>query len=479
MDTVQTEQENLRVQARLEKLLNRLPGLVYRCKILSADEASFQPNFTFRLEYASAGSEQLLGIPAKDMVNQCWNTVERMTLAADLERTRKTIYDKIVAHEPWQVIYRLLLPDGSTKWVWDQGEALYDAQGLPIYVEGIMLDVSEQKFSELALQEENRELKSSLENADKLGSIVGKSQAMHSVYAKILKAAETDANVLLYGETGCGKDLVARAIHKYSARRGNYVPVNCGAIPENLLESEFFGYTKGAFTGATTSKDGFLAAANNGTLFLDEIGELPLNLQVKLLRVLESKTYTPLGSNQTKESNFRLIAATNRDLAELVREGKARADFYYRINVLTITIPPLRERKEDIPLLIKAWRERNDIPLEISHKTRLAMGHYDWPGNVRELYNFLDRYVVFGENAACDVLKKTEPLLPQITEGVTLAEAIKALETEMIVKTLEKCCWHRGKTAQLLGLNLRTLQRKMKSLHIQGQNGNSRKEPSN
>ncbi|MBQ7739243.1 MAG: sigma 54-interacting transcriptional regulator, partial [Desulfovibrionaceae bacterium] len=331
MDIRQTEAENLRVQARLEKLLNRLPCLVYRCKLEYEPKDGFLPNFSYRLEYVSAGSEQLLGIPPSDMVNKRWNTVERMTIHHDLERTRKQIYDKIVAHEPWQVMYRLILPDGTVKWVWDQGEALYDEANQPLYVEGIMLDVSEQKFLELSLQEENLQLKSNLENADRLGPIVGKSAAMRTVYARIMKAAETEANVLLYGETGCGKDVVARTIHQYSARKGNYVAVNCGAIPENLLESEFFGFSKGAFTGATTNKEGFLAAANNGTLFLDEIGELPLNLQVKLLRVLETKTYTPLGSNLTKHSQFRLIAATNRDLAALVREGKARADFYYRI----------------------------------------------------------------------------------------------------------------------------------------------------
>ncbi|MBQ9453198.1 MAG: sigma 54-interacting transcriptional regulator [Desulfovibrio sp.] len=457
---MQTEQENIRVQARLERLLNRLPGLVYRCKI--------EEGFTLRLEYASAGSENLLGIPASEMVDKRWNTVERMTVSADLERMRKHIYDKVVAHEPWQVIYRLQLPQGGVKWIWDQGEAIYSEDGVPLYLEGIMLDVSEQKFQELALQDENRQLKLSMEQADSLGEIVGKSEAMHKVYGLILKAAETDTNVIIYGETGCGKDIVARAIHNYSGRKGGYVPVNCGAIPENLLESEFFGHAKGAFTGATAAKEGFITAADNGTLFLDEIGELPVNLQVKFLRVLETKSYTPLGCTAPRSSNFRLIAATNRDLAAQVREGKARADFYYRINVLTINLPPLRERKEDLPLLINAWSSRHGIDLQLTRQVRLAMSRYNWPGNVRELHNFLDRYATFGESAA-EFLDSEEFPLPSASEGQTLADATRRLEHALILKTLEKCHWQRGRTAAALGLNLRTLQRKMKALHIRGQ----------
>ena len=457
LESVQVEKDNERVKARLDKLLNRLPALVYRCKL----DEDFNPI----LEYASKGSENLLGISAEEMVSQRWNTIERMTLPQDLQHIRSVIYDKIVAHEPYQIMYRLHLPEGRIKWVWDQGEAIYSDDGKPLYLEGLMMDVSEQKFQELALQDENRQLKFNMEHAEGLGNIVGKSEAMHKVYSLILKAAETDTNVIIYGETGCGKDLVASVIHNFSGRKGNYVPVNCGAIPENLLESEFFGYARGAFTGATTAKEGFVGVAHNGTLFLDEIGELPVNLQVKFLRVLETKMYTPLGSTTQKLSSFRLIAATNRDMAALVREKKARADFYYRVNVLVINIPPLRERKEDLPLLINAWSERNGINLSLSHQVRLAMSHYDWPGNVRELHNFLDRYAIFGQSAV-ELLGTAEIRMPAIREGQSLADAISTLEQSIILKTLEKCRWHRGQTAMALGLNLRTLQRKMKSLGI-------------
>lgn len=457
MDALQTHKDNERVTARLEKLLNRLPGLVYRCKI--------HEDFSMVLEYASKGSENLLGIPAEEMLAQRWNTIERMIVPSELEKVRKAIYDKIVAHEPYQIMYRLILPDGHVKWAWDQGEAIYDKNGNPLYLEGLMLDVSEQKFQELALQDENRQLRLNMEHSNGLGSIVGKSEAMRAVYSRILKAAESDANVVIYGETGCGKDIVARTIHNLSGCKGEYVPVNCGAIPETLLESEFFGYARGAFTGATAAREGFVAAAHNGTLFLDEIGELPTSLQVKFLRVLETKHYRPLGTTEQKRSSFRLIAATNRDLAALVEEKKTRADFYYRINVLVITIPPLRERKEDLPLLVEAWNARNGLELALPHQVRLAMNRYHWPGNVRELHNFLDRYVAFGQSAA-DALGGVESTMPPVSEGQSLNDATRQLEKNIIMKTLERFRWHRGHTAQALGLNLRTLQRKMKSLGI-------------
>ena len=358
MDPVQTEKDNERVKARLEKLLNRLPGLVYRCRI--------EEGFQLTLEYASSGSENLLGIPAEDMVEKRWNTIERMTVPADLKGMRSTICDSIVAHEPYQVMYRLLLPGGRVKWVWDQGEAIYDDDGTPLYLEGLMMDVSEQKFQELALQDENRQLKLSVEHADCLGSIVGKSEAMHKVYSLILKAAETDTNVIIYGETGCGKDIVARAIHNYSGRKGAYVPVNCGAIPENLLESEFFGFTRGAFTGAERAREGLLLAAHKGTLFLDEVGDLPLVMQGAFLRALELRRFRPVGEVHEVDSDFRLVAATNRDLEGMARTGQFRGDLLYRLQGITIVIPPLRERRDEIPGLarqaVTAFCLRNDLP---------------------------------------------------------------------------------------------------------------------
>ena len=232
------------------------------------------------------------------------------------------------------------------------------------------------------------------------------------------------------------------------------------------MESEFFGHTKGAFSGATGNKEGYIGAANNGTLFLDEIGELPLQLQVKLLRALENKMYTPVGGTAPRESSFRLIAATNQDLTRMVREKTMRSDFYYRVHVLSITLPPLRERLADLPLLTAAWMEKRGTSIDIPLPVRLAMEHYGWPGNIRELYNFLDRYAAFGE-AALDSpgeAGRAGLVLPDFHDGLTLEDATLQMEERMIRQALEKCRWKRGEAAAALGLNLRTLQRKMKRL---------------
>lgn len=447
-------------QATFLRFLNHLPGLAYRCKINNDYSESV-------LEFASSGSIDLLGMTPEELVRDNFNTFERMTPAADLRMVKQRIRDSIVTHTPYQLMYRLNLPTGKVKWIWDQGEAVYDQNGDARYLEGLIMDVSEQKFQELALQEENRQLKLSADRISGLGPIVGKSEGMHQVYNRILKAAESDTNVIIYGETGCGKDLVARTIHDYSGRKGAYVPVNCGAIPESLLESEFFGHTKGSFSGAVANKDGYIAAAHNGTLFLDEIGELPMHLQVKLLRAIENKMYTPLGSHTPRTSNFRLVAATNQDLAKLVREKKTRSDFYYRINVLSITLPPLREREGDLALLIEAWCDRHNTRLNIPLNVRHYLEKYSWPGNVRELHNFLARYATFGEAALEGLGDLAETaLLAPAPEGLSLEEATLQLEDRMIRHALERCRWRRKDAAVYLGLNLRTLQRKMKRLGI-------------
>lgn len=447
------------VHASYFRLLNHLPGMAYRCKIIE--------DFNYILEFASRGSSALLDMTPEELVSGKSNTIEKMMVfPGDLQSVRILIHDSLVAKQPYQIMYRVTLPSGKIKWIWDQGEGVYDADGKALYLEGLMMDISEQKFQELALQEENQRLKISVNNLSGLGNIVGKSEAMRQVYNLILKVAENDTNVIIYGETGSGKDLVAKAIHEYSGRRGAYIPVNCGAIPEQLLESEFFGHTKGAFSGAHAQKDGYVAAAHNGTLFLDEIGELPIHLQVKLLRAIENKMYTPVGGNSPKTSNFRLVAATNQDLAQLVRDKKMRSDFYYRVNVLSITLPPLRERAGDIPLLVDAYFERKNLNMSIPLQVRLVMEHYEWPGNVRELHNFLDRYATFGDEALQGLGEagKINMLLASQYSGFTLESAVLQLEEHLIGQALEHCHWRRTEAAACLGINLRTLQRKMKRL---------------
>lgn len=457
------------------RLLNHIPGLVYQCRVLPPPAPGAKHDYV--LEFASKGSDALLGLTPEEMVGGNWNTVERMMLPDDREKVRREMEASYAERRPYQLRYRLTLPSGRVKWIWDQGEGVFaPGSDEPYCLQGLMMDISDQKFVELELQEENRQLKASAENLYGLGPIVGQSPAMRQVYAHILKAAESDTNVIIYGETGVGKDMVAQAVHGFSGRKGAYVPVNCGAIPEQLMESEFFGHVKGAFSGAYAHKEGYIAAARNGTLFLDEIGELPLHLQVKLLRALENKMYTPVGGHTPKESSFRLIAATNRDLAGMVREGKMRSDFYYRVHVLSLTLPPLRERPGDIPLLAAAWMERKGVDMALPLHVRLAMEHYRWPGNVRELHNFLDRYLAFGD-AALESLGdagKLDALFTAPPAGTSLEAATLRLEERMIRQALEQTRWRRGDAAQLLGLNLRTLQRKMKRLGMndRGEGGN-------
>ncbi|NJB66501.1 PAS domain S-box-containing protein [Desulfobaculum xiamenense] len=459
-------------ETRLARLLHNLPGMAYRCRI--------DADLNNTLEFASRGSLELLGFTPDEMVRDNWNTIERMTHPEDLSRIQQEARMAILEHRPYQLMYRVTMSSGDIKWIWDQGEPGYDENGVPQTLDGIILDVSAQKLREVELKQENERLRSSLKGRYRFGDIVGCSDAMQQVYRLVMKAAESGTNVIIYGETGTGKDLVARTIHDLNTRDGKFVPVNCGAIPEQLLESEFFGHKRGAFSGANADKPGLLAAANGGTLFLDEVGELDLNLQVKLLRALESKQYTPVGETVPRRSDFRIIAATNRDLKEMVRKGDMRADFFYRIHVLPVTVPPLRDRREDIPLLIDHFLSRQGgeggrttIPTAV----RIALEDYDWPGNVRELQNVLDRYVAFGEINFSDVRLTEEAVLASAaTAGLvtvaepdcsgTLKDAVERLERIMIVKALETCRWRRNEAADILGLNIRTMQRKIRRYGI-------------
>ena len=316
--------------------------------------------------------------------------------------------------------------------------------------------------------EENRRLLDVLRERSRPEMFVGRSPGLRAVLTQLAQVAPTSATVLLLGESGTGKELAANTIHAGSPRAGHpFIKINCAALPEGLIESELFGHEKGAFTGAVGMRKGRFEAADGGTLFLDEIGELPIHLQVKLLRAIENKMYTPVGSNTPKVSSFHLVAATNQDLSKMVLEKKMRSDFYYRVHVLSITLPPLRERHGDIPLLVEAYMERKGISCALPLQVRLAMEHYDWPGNVRELHNFLDRYTAFGDVALESLgdAGKTELLFPALHhEGLTLETATLQLEERLIRQALERCRWRRGDAAEALGLNLRTLQRKMKRL---------------
>jgi DNA-binding NtrC family response regulator len=304
-------------------------------------------------------------------------------------------------------------------------------------------------------------------NRERFGRIIGRSAAMQPVYDLIEKAAAADVNVIIYGESGTGKELVAHAIHDLSNRKtGSFVPVNCGAIPEPLMESEFFGHRKGAFTGAVIDKHGFLDLARGGTLFLDELGEIGHGIQVKLLRAIDGGGYMPIGGLQLRMPDLRIIAATNRDVAAQLRSGAIREDFFYRIHVIPIHLPPLRERREDIPLLIDHFVERfgkGKRPQLLSPQVMKSLTAHDWPGNVRELQNTVYRYLTLNTldfaHAAPPAPREAQPAEP---EGGGLDAMVQQFEKQLILQALERHRWQREVTAEALGIHRKTLFSKMK-----------------
>ncbi|MBI3328260.1 MAG: sigma-54-dependent Fis family transcriptional regulator, partial [Nitrospinae bacterium] len=316
----------------------------------------------------------------------------------------------------------------------------------------------------------NRHLKRELRERYRFENIVGTSEAMEQVYRLIEKVSAISSNVLITGESGTGKELVARAIHYNSERaEGPFVPLNCGALTESLLESELFGHIKGAFTGAIANQEGFFRKADGGTLFLDEISEVSPALQVKLLRAIQEREVIPVGGRDPSKFDVRLIAATNKDPEKEVTRGAFREDLFYRINVISIALPPLRHRKEDIPLLgnhfLQKYAERFGKPrTKISAEAMRVLVNHDWPGNVRELENIIERAVALSEGDTIvmgdfpEKIVQAKIHLPDIDD---YAMTLDALEEQHIKKVLHKTAGDKVKAAQILGINLSTLYRKL------------------
>jgi two-component system response regulator AtoC len=307
---------------------------------------------------------------------------------------------------------------------------------------------------------------------------------MQALFDKVRKVASSKTTILVTGESGTGKELFARAIHYQSQRRDRaFVAINCGAIPENLLESELFGHVRGAFTGATGHKRGLFEEASGGTIFLDEIGELPLALQVKLLRVLQEEEIRKVGDTRTIKINARVIAATARNLEEEVRQGRFREELFYRLNVVTVNVPPLRERREDIPLLLEHYTERfslaNNRPAREPSPSALQMLlRYDWPGNVRELVNVIEQAVLLSEGERVEPVDLPETLHQGRTEtdsvpieGFDLKRNRAVFERHLISDALRECGGSRTRAAQLLGISLRSLMYKMKEYGVDREGG--------
>ncbi len=356
----------------------------------------------------------------------------------------------------------------------------YDFYQKPIEL-GELKVILKRAYHLAGLEEENRRLQNSLGSRKAaLSGMFGQCPQMQEVFTMIRKVSSCDVPVLVLGESGTGKELVARAIHERSLKKdGTFIPINCGAIPENLLESELFGHEKGAFTGAQARVQGKVEFAHKGTLFLDEIGELPLSLQVKLLRFLQEKSIQRVGGREDIEVETRIIAATNIDIEKAIRNGDFRDDLYYRIGVLTISLPPLRDRGEDIILLANLFLRR--FGDELGRKIRgfspaavEAIQAYDWPGNVRELENKIKRGVIMAETSVLDPaeLGLSEPHPPPVAEALptlvhqmeslTLKEARDRLENDMVISAIQKQAGNIAKAAEVLGISRPTLYDLMK-----------------
>lgn len=343
-----------------------------------------------------------------------------------------------------------------------------------------LMSLIEKALTHKKLQQENQQLRSELNKKYKFDQIVGNSEQIQNVLRLVERVADSDSTVLVHGESGTGKELIARAIHYNSPRStGPFIPINCGAIPAELLESELFGHIKGAFTGAIANRVGRFELADGGTLFLDEIGDLDPSLQVKLLRALQERKFEPVGSTKTVSVNVRVIAATNVNLEEAVDNGRFREDLFYRLNVIPITVPPLRERKSDIPLLLTHFidifnRSKNRGLTGINSDALESLINYAWPGNIRELENLVERLTILkgqGQVDLSDLPAKYKSVKTVSTDigaldipenGMDFNSAVDAYENALILKALEKTGWNRNQAASLLRLNRTTLVEKIK-----------------
>jgi DNA-binding NtrC family response regulator len=334
-------------------------------------------------------------------------------------------------------------------------------------LEAVILKAGEKR----TLERQNIVLRQELARRDRFDEFVGRSQALQHILQLIAKIAATDSTVLIQGESGVGKELAARAIHRHSARRENpFIVVDCTSLHEELLQSELFGHEKGAFTGAVALKHGLFEVADTGTMFLDEIGEMSIGLQSKLLRVLETGTFRRVGGVKDIHADVRIIAATNKDLKQLVAAGRFREDLYYRLNVVTIVIPPVRQRREDIPVLVSHFIERSIVPGKqkrgISKEALDLLVHYDWPGNVRELRNVLERALILSEGeqiGADDLPSNLRVRLPFLSEAVDAEHpSLEQVEKLYIGKLLKEFGGNRSKVAKVLNISERNLYRKIK-----------------
>jgi len=425
----------------------------------SIADGVFTVNKDWLITSFNKAAEDITGIPKEEAIGRRCCDVFRASICETSCALRQTLKDgKSIVN---QVIY-IIDSDGEKIPVSISTALLKDEEGNIIGGVETFRDLS-------ALEQLRRELEKSYSFQD----IISKNSKMHRIFDILPAVAESDSTVLIEGESGTGKELVARALHDLSARRDKpIVTINCGALPDTLLEAELFGYKAGAFTDARRDKPGRFAVAEGGTVFLDEIGDVSPALQVRLLRVLQERVYEPLGSNETLKADVRIIAATNKKLESLVKKGTFRQDLYYRINVIKFSLPQLKERKEDIPLLVDHFLNQlnlmnNKQVTDISPSALAVLMNHDFPGNVRELKNIIEHASVLARKSIIQTEDLPGYLVPdqesEPIEGVSLDD----LEKRLIITTLRKHNGDRGLTANELGIHKTTLWRKMKRLGIE------------
>lgn len=447
-------------ESKLTGILEAFEGFIYIC------------TRDYRVSYMNRALKHFIG---RDTAGEpCYRAIYGLDAPCEWCGNRRVFAGETVKYE--------FRRPGDGRWCYAVSSPVFGEEDAVMGRQTVVIDIHERKQAELAVKQreevlhrENIRLRSVLKGSFRFGNIVGKSLVMHQVYEMILRAAAADANVIIYGESGTGKELVARAIHDMSERSGaRFVPVNCGAIPRELMESEFFGYRKGGFTGATRDKPGFFDLAAGGTLFLDELGELSEEMQVKLLRVLEGGGYIPIGGMEIVKPDVRIIAATNRNLEALVRQGRIREDFFYRVHIIPVYMPPLRERREDIPLLADYFLKKYDpsgMAAFQRHELEV-LKNYDWPGNIRELENTVQRYISLhsldfpGERYRRGAPPAEAPENRGSDPHAPLQDAVKGFEKQYIEGILNRVEWNRTKAARMLGLGRKTLYLKIKHLGI-------------
>ncbi len=439
----------------------KIPHQVTEIILESISDGVFTVDHEWHITSFNRAAEVITGIPREKAVGKfCWEILRSNMCERDcaLKRTMKRGKSFI---------------DSSTHIITKEG------RHIPVVVSTALLKNAKgevlggvETFRDMSLVEE---LRKELEGRFQLGDMVSRNPGMHKIFRILPQVAESDSTVLIQGETGTGKELLAKAIHELSPRRKKpFIAVNCGALPDTLLESELFGYKKGAFTDATRDKPGFLALAEGGTVFLDEIGELSAAFQVRLLRVLQDRTYQPLGATAIVRANVRILTATNADLEDLVKKGRFRQDLFYRVNVIRLYLPPLRERREDIPMLVKHFigrfnRLRDKSITGISQEALSLLMFHGYPGNIRELENIIEHAFVLCPEKKIAVHCLPENLKTSIslpTGHSSMSAAMKSTESQVILDALERNQHNRLAAARDLGIHKSTLFRKIKALGL-------------